>query len=87
MKYFLQLTLVLFVSMTLCASCNSNDVDEVGDRPDIPEDRPDLIPDILDSIPTNSHPGDSVPTNSQPDESNTSNSSGPNYIIIVGFSK
>lgn len=44
MKYLLQLTMVFLVSLALCTSCNSNDVDEVGDRPDVPEERPEIVP-------------------------------------------
>lgn len=90
MKHLLQFALALFVSLTLCASCNSNDVDEVGDRPDVPEERPDITPEIPDSLQNNSQPGDSTPTNPQPDDSNSSNSSNssdPNYHIYVGFVK
>lgn len=54
MKYLLRFFIVLFVALPMWASC-SDEVEEIGDRPDVPEDRPHIvIEERSDSLPKDS---------------------------------
>lgn len=64
MKNLLSFALALFVFLTMWPSCNLLDVDTIDDRPDVPEDRPDIGLEITDTIPSDSLSIDYIPTDS-----------------------